>query len=435
MTRPEFDIAAFEFESEQPTWKVEFRRGSAPARSPRVPPGRPRPRPPSTRFDRLPGPCFCPEHGTEFIRWVQSTLNRVSAARLAVDGVMSAGTRSALRNFQRRKGLSMDGIAGPEVEQALRDARRDAGAVAGAGNPAPPPAAREIEFETLEFESPASMPTLRRGSRGTAVSDLQRRLAAARFSPGALDGIFGSQTSAAVRAFQGARGLGVDGVVGPLTWGALLGSAPGFPGGSTPGLPPVQPSPYPSTSVSGLRGRIVQLALQEWQRWGNGTITESDPAMRAVLEGYWRAATGNPPPAANWWEPYWSAVFISWVMRQAGAGSQFAYSSAHTTYVAAAKGNRLANNTNPFKAYRVSERAPQPGDLVCQERSGSGVTYDNVDDGNFYPSHSDVVVEAQPGRIVVIGGNVGDTVGRKTITVGASGKLSSAYYAVLQTGS
>ena len=441
MYRPEFDIAPFEFESAPQAWEGEVRRGKAPPRTPRAPPGRPRPRPrmPPTRFVRAgQAPCVCPAHGTEFIRWVQSTLNRVAAARLPVDGVMSAAARSALRDFQRSKALPVDGIAGPDTEQALRDARRRPGIGTARGAEPPPAQAQDqgevFEFETLEFESPATMPTLRQGSRGSAVSDLQRRLAAARFSPGTVDGIFGAQTGAAVRAFQGARGLGIDGVVGPLSWGVLLGLAPGFPGGSAPTVPPVQPSPYPATPTSALRARIVQFAAQEWQRWGNGTITESDPSMRATLEGYWIAATGSPPAAANWWEPYWSAVFISWVMRQAGAGSQFAYSSAHTTYVAAAKGNRLANNANPFKAYRVSERAPRPGDLICAERSGSGVTYDNVDDGSFYPSHSDVVVEAQPGRIVVIGGNVGNTVGRKTVTVDAAGKLSSAYYAVLQSG-
>ena len=67
------------------------------------------------------------------------------------------------------------------------------------------------------------MPTLRMGSRGSAVMDLQTRLASAGFSPGPIDGIFGPRTDGAVRSFQRARGLKVDGIVGPLTWGELLG--------------------------------------------------------------------------------------------------------------------------------------------------------------------------------------------------------------------
>lgn len=64
-------------------------------------------------------------------------------------------------------------------------------------------------------------PTLREGSRGTQVVELQHKLAAAGFSPGAADGIFGVATKNAVLAFQGSRGLERDGIVGPITWRAL----------------------------------------------------------------------------------------------------------------------------------------------------------------------------------------------------------------------
>ena len=472
MANPDFEIVPFVFRPTQDElcwedWEDERPRGAAsprPARATRATPARPRPRPSKPSRPRPPvsrqrldasrsvgwpdprepaeprEPCICPAHGTEYVRWVQSALNRIEGLALPVDGVMSAATRSALRGFQGRNNLPADGIAGPDTEQVLRDAGR----TGDAGTAQPEPAAEEegevdgssesYGFETLAFESP-TLPTLRKGARGTAVADLQRRLAAAGFSAGAVDGIFGSLTDAAVRSFQGARRLMVDGVVGPQTWGALPRAAPSTPGGGAPTVPST-PYPAPPTApASGLRARIVQAALQEWQRWGNGSITESDPAMRSVLENYWRAATGAPPPAANWWEPYWSAVFISWVMRQAGAGNQFQYSSAHTDYVAAAKRNRVAGNSNPFKAYRISEAALRPGDLVCAERSSSGVSYDNVDDGSFRSSHCDVVVEAQAGRVVVVGGNVSNTVGRKTITVNSAGKLLGLpYYAVLRSG-
>lgn len=62
---------------------------------------------------------------------------------------------------------------------------------------------------------------LRRGSEGTAVRRLQRRLIEVGFPPGPVDGIFGPATERAVRAFQASEGFLVDGIVGPVTGGAL----------------------------------------------------------------------------------------------------------------------------------------------------------------------------------------------------------------------
>jgi peptidoglycan hydrolase-like protein with peptidoglycan-binding domain len=59
------------------------------------------------------------------------------------------------------------------------------------------------------------------GSSGEVVVDLQRRLTLAGFDAGASDGEFGPRTRDALRAFQRARGLKVDGICGPKTWAAL----------------------------------------------------------------------------------------------------------------------------------------------------------------------------------------------------------------------
>ncbi len=66
-----------------------------------------------------------------------------------------------------------------------------------------------------------SRPTLRRGSSGASVTELQRLLGSLGYSPGPIDGIFGSMTDGAVRTFQRASELLVDGIVGPATWAAL----------------------------------------------------------------------------------------------------------------------------------------------------------------------------------------------------------------------
>jgi hypothetical protein len=80
------------------------------------------------------------------------------------------------------------------------------------------------------------MQLLRRGSTGQAVRDLQEKLNQV-LKPVpllAVDGIFGSKTDAAVRAFQLKAKLVIDGIVGPKTQAALAAAKPGPPG-PTPG--------------------------------------------------------------------------------------------------------------------------------------------------------------------------------------------------------
>lgn len=67
-----------------------------------------------------------------------------------------------------------------------------------------------------------SMNTLRKGSKGTQVKVLQFLLNEKGHNAGAADGIFGANTLNAVKAFQKAAGLAVDGVVGKNTWSKLL---------------------------------------------------------------------------------------------------------------------------------------------------------------------------------------------------------------------
>ena len=68
---------------------------------------------------------------------------------------------------------------------------------------------------------------LRPGSRGSSVKDLQNKLKAAGFDPGPIDGIYGPKTAAAVRKYQKAKGLTVDGLAGPQTLGSLNGTGSG----------------------------------------------------------------------------------------------------------------------------------------------------------------------------------------------------------------
>jgi hypothetical protein len=73
-------------------------------------------------------------------------------------------------------------------------------------------------------------PLLRRGARGDAVRRLQQALLGAGFDPGGVDGVFGPRTEGAVERFQAAKGLVTDGIVGPRTWAAILGTSARAPG-------------------------------------------------------------------------------------------------------------------------------------------------------------------------------------------------------------
>ena len=65
----------------------------------------------------------------------------------------------------------------------------------------------------------------------------------------------------------------------------------------------------------------------------------------------------------------WSAAFVSYVMRTAGAAGAFPYSGNHATYINAAKRMKLGTDRGWLvTAERLEAYAPVPGDLVCYTR-------------------------------------------------------------------
>lgn len=124
------------------------------------------------------------------------TLQHLLRARnhpVTVDGIFGPKTDAAVRAFQMDKHLSVDGIVGPKTWSAL-------------------------------------IITVRRGSEGDAVRGVQEEFQFRAGEPGRglqIDGIFGPQTEATVRGFQQALAadipsVAVDGIVGPVTWQALI---------------------------------------------------------------------------------------------------------------------------------------------------------------------------------------------------------------------
>ncbi|MEB3337570.1 MAG: peptidoglycan-binding domain-containing protein, partial [Leptolyngbyaceae bacterium] len=95
-----------------------------------------------------------------------------------------------------------------------------------------------------------SRATLKLGSQGADVSELQGVLKLLGYFSGTVDGTFGAETATAVAGFQKAVGLEPDGVVGPGTWARLFPAPTSNTPVPTPSPKPVvttaKPTPKPS---------------------------------------------------------------------------------------------------------------------------------------------------------------------------------------------
>ena len=131
------------------------------------------------------------------VKTLQEKLNAKGFDSGNVDGIFGAKTYAAVTAFQKANSLGVDGIVGKLTWAKLYDAT------------------------PVSVTPVTTQPMLRTGSRGDAVRKLQELLNAKGYTCGNVDGIFGSKTYAAVLEFQKANSLGVDGIVGPLTWAKL----------------------------------------------------------------------------------------------------------------------------------------------------------------------------------------------------------------------
>jgi hypothetical protein len=175
----------------------------------------------------------------------------------------------------------------------------------------------------------------------------------------------------------------------------------------------------------GFAGRSVATAAAQWDFFGrqtydiNGHLNdgghkEGEDGWYQRIGRYWQEGVGvNGIDGRNhgW---YWSAAFISWVMKDAGAGPKFKYSDQHSQYISQAIRDHLQNNAAAgYWGWRLNEAKPAIGDIVCWGRE-SGVDYDHQKQGN-YAGHSDVIVAVADGAVDIIGGNVGNSVTRRPL--------------------
>lgn len=209
-----------------------------------------------------------------------------------------------------------------------------------------------------------------------------------------------------------------------------------------------------------LRQRLIDLAAQEWARFGyplsqranadelalafpeltraNAPYIERDPLMLQAIGGYWAALSGV---ASGWifdigryeileanalweqsareyranpgWRTPWSAAFISWVMCEGGV-QDFRRSWAHRDYVDAAIAAADGTRTHPYIAHDAN-RVPLAGDLICSGRGEYrpvGIAGRREDPYNEAEMHCDLVVatDASVSLLLAIGGNLDNAV-------------------------
>jgi peptidoglycan hydrolase-like protein with peptidoglycan-binding domain len=134
-------------------------------------------------------------------------------------------------------------------------------------------------------------PLVRKGDRQHPVKTLQYLLRA-RGHNLTVDGIFGPNTDAAVRAFQQQKGLAVDGIVGPNTWSALIVTVKqGSRGDAVRGVQEefqfrnLSGDPSKGLQVDGIFGPKTDAAVR----------ASSRPCIRTSRRSPWTASSGRSP--------------------------------------------------------------------------------------------------------------------------------------------
>lgn len=160
------------------------------------------------------------------------------------------------------------------------------------------------------------MRTIREGSAGSAVGEMQALLTAKGFEVGEVDSKFGPATAKALRAFQAAHGLTVDGVCGAATWRELdvVSRRP-----QAPQLEELQELLTRGKATGPALGAL-QAAIKDIGKREDPPGSNAGPQIAHLVDGYrehWKWARKDYGKVA----PAWCAMAASWWIRL-GCGAQ-----------------------------------------------------------------------------------------------------------------
>ncbi len=196
----------------------------------------------------------------ESVREIQQALITLGYLKGKADGIFGNQTENAVRKFQKKNKLTVDGLVGEVTKKLLlSQAAGQTGVPTATPSSTPtvtpaPTATPAPETSAPESDSlfQGNYTTLRSGSTGSRVKKLQKALISLKYLSGSADGVYGKKTVAAVKAFQKAQRLKADGVAGKQTLKALeaayAGGASATPA-ETPAPTDEAESPQPAVSL------------------------------------------------------------------------------------------------------------------------------------------------------------------------------------------
>jgi hypothetical protein len=178
---------------------------------------------------------------------------------------------------------------------------------------------------------------------------------------------------------------------------------------------------------------LVQICIEEWEFFQRSRIELDGTSVSGLKEyqdggwqrvgDYWREIGG---PYSNLTGKDrgtpWSAAFISWAMKRAGAGDRFPYSAGHATYINQSI-RSLGRADAPLIGHKSTEYAPKVGDLIGYWRGPKKITFENALQTGWYESHTDIVVDVSDNALYSIGGNILHSVTKTASRINKSGLL------------
>ncbi len=180
--------------------------------------------------------------------------------------------------------------------------------------------------------------------------------------------------------------------------------------------------------------KLATLAQSQYDKFH--LLRENQEPLSTQVKAYWQGIGLAFPGVGE----AWSAVFVSWCVKNAGAtGTQFKFAAAHSRFVHAAIANANAGS-GVFHGRRPSEYAPKTGDILHNNRAGNHFDFDFARANKEYKSHSAIVIEVgtdNRGRYLrTVGGNEADSVGMKEVRLTARGLVKNnegLYISVVET--